>query len=130
MPDIKVTYAVEDVLGFCQSTRDMVNTYKTQMAAEGVDPTAQLAQLDTTQTGLSTQNAAQESLKTQLRKQTMVVESARDKAYTVASNLCDQVITAFGKTSEQAQEATNLRKKLHPKTTSTTTQATKAEIKA
>lgn len=29
-------------------------------------------------------------------------------------NLCDQVITAFGKTSEQAKEAVNLRKKLRP----------------
>ena len=130
MPDTKVTYSVEDVLGFCQSTRDMVSTYKTQMIAAGVDPAAQLTLLGTAQTSLSTQNAVQENLKTQLRDQTLLVEPARDKAYTVASNLCDQVITAFGRKSEQAQEATNLRKKLHPKTASAAAKAAKAAANA
>lgn len=115
MADIKVNYAVEDVLGFSNSTKDMVNTYKTQMIANGIDPTTGLTALDTAQTDLSAQNAVQENLKTQLRDQTVIVDAARDKDYTLASNLCDQIIAAFGKTSEQAQEATNLRKKLHPK---------------
>ena len=120
MSDSKKTYPVEAVLGFCKSTKAMVNTYKTAMTAAGVDPTAMLAVLDPAVTSLNTENATQESIKTQLRNQTPVVEAARDKAYSVASNLCDQVITAFGRTSEQAQEATNLRKKLTQPATSKT----------
>jgi hypothetical protein len=84
------------------------------MTAKGIDPTAMLAALEPAHTDLSAKNVVQEGLKTQLRDQTPVVEAARDKAYTIASNLCDQVITAFGKTSEQAKEAVNLRKKLRP----------------
>lgn len=114
MPDIKVSFGVEDVLGYCQSTADMVNGYKPQMVAKGIDPAAMLTALGTAQTDLSAQNNVQEGLKTQLRDQTALVEGARDRAYTIASNLCDQLITAFGRTSEQAKEATNLRKKLRP----------------
>ena len=114
MPETKVTYVVEDVLGFCQSTKAMVNTYKTEMVAAGVDPTAALAQLETAHSSLNAENAVQENLKTQLRNQTPIVESARNIAYGKASNLCDMVLTAFGRTSEQAKEATNLRKGLRP----------------
>jgi hypothetical protein len=114
MADINVSFSVEEVLGFCQGTTDMVKGYKTQMVAKGIDPTAQLTLLGTAQTSLSAENVVQEGLKTQLRDQTTVVEASRNKAYTAASNLCDQVVTAFGKTSEQAQEAVNLRKKLRP----------------
>ena len=119
MADTKVKYPVEEVLGFCQSTRDMATTYKTQMVTKGIDPTAMLALVETAQTDLSAKNTVQEGLKTQLRDQTLVVEAARDHAYSVAGNLCDQVISAFGRSSEQAQEATNLRKKLHPKSPKT-----------
>lgn len=114
MPETKVTYPVEDVMGFCQSTKAMVNTYKTAMIAAGVDPTAALAALDPAVATLNAENAVQENIKTELRKQTPIVEAARNAAYGKASNLCDMVLTAFGRTSEQAKEATNLRKALHP----------------
>lgn len=114
MPEIKVTYPVEEVLGFCQSVTAMVNTYKTEMIAAGVDPTAGLAALDPAVTTLNAQNAVQENIKTQLRNQTPVVEAARNEAYGKASNLCDLLISAFGRTSQQAKEATNLRKSLRP----------------
>ena len=114
MPETKVTYVVEDVLGFCQSVKAMASTYKTEMIAAGVDPTAALTQLDTAHSSLNAENAVQENLKTQLRNQTPVVESARNVAYGTASNVCDMVLTAFGRTSEQAKEATNLRKGLRP----------------
>lgn len=126
MPDSKVNYPVADVLGFAQSTQDMTTNYKTQMVAAGIDPTTTLAKLAAAQTDLSAQNDVQEKLKTQLREQTAVVEAARDKTYTLASNLCDQVISAFGRASERATEATNLRKKLHPKTLSAAAKAAKA----
>jgi hypothetical protein len=125
MADIKTSASVEDVLGFCQSTTDMVKGYKTQMVAKGIDPTAMLTLLDPAQTDLSAKNTVQEGLKTQLRDQTPIVDAANDHAYTIASNLCDQVIAAFGKTSEQAQEATNLRKKLHPKSPNAAAKAAK-----
>ena len=124
MPETKVTYPVEEVLGFCQSTKAMVNTYKTEMIAAGVDPTAALAQLDTAHSSLHAEHAVQENLKTPLRTQTPVVESARNAAYGKASNICDMVITAFGRTSEQAKEATNLRKALHPQKSKATTPPT------
>jgi hypothetical protein len=114
MAETKVNYPVEEVLGFCQSTKAMVNTYKTEMIAAGVDPTAQLAKLDPSVTKLNAENAVQENIKTQLRNQTPVVEAARNDAYGIASNLCDMVLTAFGRTSEQAREAMRLRKSLRP----------------
>jgi hypothetical protein len=54
------------------------------------------------------------------------VEASCDKAYSYASYVLDQVISAFGRNSEQAQEATNLRKKLHPAKTSAAAKAAKA----
>lgn len=130
MADTQVSYPVQDVLGFCASAKDMVNNYKTRMVAAGVDPTAMLTQLDPAQVDLTSKNTVQENLKTQMRNQTPLVDAARDKAYTIASNLCDKVISAFGRTSEEAQEATNLRKKMHPnKTQSAAAKAAKAAAK-
>ena len=114
MPETKVTYAVEEVMGFCNSAKAMLTTYKTQMIAAGVDPTALMAEVDTACADLNTKNAAQENLKTQLRNQTALVDTAKSAAYTKASKGCDQLISAFGRTSQQAQEATNLRKSLRP----------------
>lgn len=114
MPQSKVTYAVEEVLGFCTSVKAMLNTYKTDMIAAGVDPTTLLAQVDTQLTDLNTKNAAQENLKTQLRDQTALTDTAKNTAYTTGSKGCDLLISAFGRTSAQAREATNLRKGLRP----------------
>lgn len=113
MADTKTTYPVEQVIGFCASTKGMLNTYKTEMIAAGVDPTALLALMDTDIADLNTQNAAQEALKTQLRNKTPIVEASKNTAYGNASKGCDMLISAFGRTSQQAQEATNLRKSLH-----------------
>ncbi len=49
-----------------------------------------------------------------IARPTPIMEATPDKAYSYASYVLDQVISAFGQNSEQAKEATNLRKKLHP----------------
>lgn len=130
IPITNVTYPEEDVLGLCQDTTELVNSYKTKMIANGTDPTAALALLAPAQSDLSAQNKVQEGIKTQLRDQTPIVEAARDKAYSYSSYLIDQVISAFGRNSEQAKEATNLRKKLHPARTNAAAKATKAAKQA
>jgi hypothetical protein len=52
--------------------------------------------------------------------QRLLASAARDKAYAVTSNLCDQFISAFGRTSERAQESVNPRKKQRPIRSATT----------
>jgi hypothetical protein len=94
----------------------MLTKYKTQMIAAKVDPTDLIAKLDPEAKTLSAANDVQEGLKTQLKDQTQVVNAAALAAYTDCSNACDMVITAFGRGSSQAQEATNLRKNVRPST--------------
>ena len=108
------TYPVNEVLGFCDGTKQMLETYKPDMIAAGVDPTALIAQLGPLHTTLNTENIKQEGIKTELRTQTEVVEAAKGDAYTTASRGIDMVISAFGRTSQQAKEAVALRKSVRP----------------
>jgi hypothetical protein len=110
MAENNITYPVTEVLGFCDAVVAMLNTHKTAMIATGVDPTAIITTIGAKRDTLNTQNTTQESLKTQLRDQTAVVQTANSDAYHRASNGCDRLIDAFGNTSEQAKEARNLRK--------------------
>ena len=84
------------------------------MIAKKVDPTDVIAELGPDFDDLTAQNGLQEGIKTQLREQTKLVETANTKSYNDASQGCDMVITAFGKRSQQAKEAVNLRKGVRP----------------
>jgi hypothetical protein len=114
MSNPTVTYPVNEVIGLCANTKAMLTKYKTQMIAAKVDPTEVIAKLDPDKDTLSNENDKQEGLKTQLRDQTKVVNTSSTTAYNDCSRGCDMVITAFGRQSEQAQEATNLRKGVRP----------------
>ena len=122
-----VTFPVNEVLGFSASAKQMLTNYKTQMVAAGVDPTALITKLGTEHDSLTVENDKQEGFKTQLRNQTAVVDAAKSLAYADGSNACDMVITAFGRNSEQAQEAINLRKSVRPDTRQTAAKAAKAK---
>lgn len=115
MADKPVTYPVTEVLGFCDAVAALLTTHKTEMIADGVDPTALMAAIATKRDTLNTQNTAQEALKTQLKNQTAVVDAANSDAYHTASKGCDQVIAAYGNTATASTEARNLRKGLQHK---------------
>jgi hypothetical protein len=127
MANTPVTFPVNEVLGFSSSAKQMLTNYKTQMTAAGVDPTVLITKLGTDHDSLVVENDKQEGLKTQLRDQTAVVEGVKADAYAEASNACDMVIAAFGKNSEQAAEATKLRKSVRPPTSSAAAKAAKAK---
>jgi len=114
MSDKKITYPVNEVVGFCGTTEAMLTKYKAQMIAAKIDPTDLIAKLDPEAKALTAANDVQEGLKTQLKDQTKLVNAAALAAYNDCSNACDMVITAFGRGSSQAQEATNLRKGVRP----------------
>jgi hypothetical protein len=114
MSSKKTTYPVNEVLGFMSGSQQMLTTKKTEMIAKGVDPTALIASLGTKHTSLNNENITQESLKTQLRNQTTVVENEKADGYDLASRACDMIISAYGRTSEAAVEATNMRKSVRP----------------
>jgi uncharacterized protein (DUF1501 family) len=130
MDNNHVTYPVNEVLGFSVSAKQMLTNYKTQMVAAGVDPTNLITRLGTGHDTLAVENDKQENLKTQLRDQTTVVDAAKADAYADSSNACDMVITAFGRNSQQAQEAMNLRKSVRPDTRKSATPATKTTTAA
>lgn len=112
MAESKNTYSVESVLGFGSSVMAMLSTNKTVMTAKDEDPTARIARLGPLGEQLTVENAKQEKMKTDLREQTTTVERLKGEYYSLASGGCDKVLVAFGRGSEQAKEATNLRKKL------------------
>jgi hypothetical protein len=110
----KVTYPANEVVGFCGSAGAMLTKYKGQMIAAKIDPTDLIAQLDPEAKAITAANDVQEGIKTQLKDATTAVNAAVATAYGDCSNACDMVITAFGRGSSQAQEATNLRKSVRP----------------
>lgn len=127
MANTPVTFPVNEVLGFSASAKQMLTNYKTLMIAAGVDPTTLITKLGTEHDSLTVENDKQEGLKTQLRDQTIVVETAKADAYADGSKACDMVITAFGRNSSQAQEAVNLRKSVRPDTRSTASKTPKTK---
>lgn len=127
MDNTPVTYPVNEVLGFSASAKQMLTNYKAQMIAAKVDPTDLIATLGTDHDTLTVENDKQEGIKTQLRDQTTVVETAKADAYADASKACDMIITAFGRNSEQATEAVNLRKSVRPAPHKTASTAAKTK---
>jgi hypothetical protein len=127
MENTTVTFPVNEVLGFSVSAKQMLTNYKTQMVAAGVDPTNLITRLGTGHDSLALENDKQESLKTQLRDQTSTVDRAKADAYADSSKACDMIISAFGRISEQAQEATNLRKSVRPDTRKAANSAAKTK---
>ncbi len=110
--DTRNTYSVETVLGFATSTKTLLTTNKPAMILKNEDPSARIAEIPPLVEELTEQNGVQEKMKTDLRDQTALVERLKAELYNVCSSGCDKVITAFGRPSEQAKEATNLRKGL------------------
>ena len=110
----KVTYPVNEVVGFCASSGAMLTKYKAQMIAAKIDPTDMIAKLPVESKAVSDANDLQEGIKTQLKDATTGVTDAVTTAYNDCSKACDMVITTFGRGSAQAQEATNLRKGVRP----------------
>lgn len=106
------SYPVTRILGFCDAARQMLNVHQTQMIAAGVNPGALMALLPTQLDDLNAKNTVQESLKTQLRERTVLVDAAKGVAYATASQACDRMISAFGRTSEEGKEAIRLRRSL------------------
>jgi len=109
------TAPVDDVIGYAQQAREMLNTYKTDMTAKGFDPTTLLATLATTTTTLVGKNQEQEAAKTALRTLTTEVEGIKDETERAASSACDSILAAFGRSSEQGKEATRLRSSIAPR---------------
>jgi len=109
------TAPVDDVIGYAQQAREMLNTYKTGMTAKGFDPTTQMANLATKTNSLVGKNQEQEAMKTSLRTLTTEVEGIKDEAERAASSACDTILAAFGRGSEQGKEATRLRSSIAPR---------------
>ena len=112
IPESSVSYSVETVTGFMSSTKGMLTQNKAAMILKDEDPTSRIASLTSIADQIEVENAKQEKMKTDLRAQTALVDSLKGKGYNVASGGCDKVIVAFGRGSQQAKEATNLRKSL------------------
>lgn len=109
------TAPVDDVLGYAQQAREMLNTYKVEMTAKGYDPTILMATLATKTGTLTTKNQEQEAMKTSLRTLTTEVDGIKDEAERAASSACDTILAAFGRGSEQGTEATRLRSSIAPR---------------
>ena len=105
----------------------MLTNLKTDMITKGVDPTAVIGLIGPAHAGLTTENIKQEGMKTALKTQIEVVETSKGALYTLSSRSIDMIISAYGRTSLQAKEASALRKSVRPvKTSKTTPPATPA----
>jgi len=107
------TIPVDAALGYAQQAAALLTNYKTAMIAKGVDPTASIADLTAKAASLTTKNENQEATKTLLRQQTEDVNATKDDLEKVASAACDMILAAYGRTSEEAKEATRLRNSIY-----------------
>jgi hypothetical protein len=121
MSEKTTSYPVNEVLGFGDGTKEMLTALKAEMITKGVDPTAVIGLIGPAHTNLTTENIKQEGMKTALKVQTEVVENSKGALYTVSSQGIDLIISAYGRTSEKAKEATALRKSVRPARTKKTT---------
>jgi len=103
---------IDDVIGFAQQVRAFLNKYKTQWIAKGYDPTTIIADINSDAEDLATENATQESLKTQLKNQTVVVETKRDALYNKISTTLDAAAGLLGKTTAEGKEGLAIRASL------------------
>jgi len=106
------TLPVDELDGVAGQMKEMVNTYKTEMIAKGVDPTALLAGIDAKRNAMNAKNEEQEAARTLWKQRTDELGPLKDDVYAAIAMGCDMVITAFGRTSPRGQEATRLRRQL------------------
>jgi len=106
------TLKVPDVVGFTIRAHDLLNTYSAELTAKGLNPTTSMAALLSKGTALSAKDEEQEAAKAALKIKTEAVDTLRDDAVLACSGACDLIISAFGRTSPQGQEATQLRRSI------------------
>jgi hypothetical protein len=100
---------IDDVIGFVQQVRAYLNKYKTTLIAKGYDPTAVIAEINNDAAALATENALQDSLTTQLKNHTVIVETKRDALYNKVSTTLDAATGLLGKTTPEGKEGLAIR---------------------
>ena len=103
------TLPVELAVSYAQESSALLGKYQVDMTAQGVNPTAIMASITTKVPELIALNAEQENLKTQLRAKTEAVGTLKDEVEKLASTACDKILATYGRTSNEAKEATQLR---------------------
>lgn len=116
------TAPVDQLAGVGQQVKGILNAYKTDMVAKGIDPTALLAGVDAKIAAMNDKNQEQEAARTAWKECTDELAPLKDDVYAVIAQGCDMVITAFGRTSPRGQEATALRKQITSRSSSGGTQ--------
>ncbi len=103
---------IDDVIGFAQQVRAYIIKYQTKLTAAGYDSTAVVAQLDTDAESLATENQTQETLVSDLKDQTKLVEKKIKDLYKKISGTVDVAAGLLGKKTAQGKEGLNIRKNL------------------
>ncbi len=108
----KTSLPVDDIAGTAQQCKEMLNNYKADMVAKGVDPSGLITKLEGDCATMVANDQTQEQTKTVLRERTETLHTAKSTAYATLACGIDMVIAAFGRTSERGKEATRLRRQL------------------
>lgn len=98
-----------EVLGFCTSVGQAMDTHKALLLTKKLDVTDLITELDLQKKAAGKADSDQENLKRLLGEQTTATETALKGAYDSASTKLDAMIGAVGKTTELGVTLARLR---------------------
>lgn len=101
-----------DLIGFTTQVKEFLNKYKAPLIAKNYDPTNDMADLGTKCGTFSTEDQKQESMKTDLKNQTNLVNGLGNDLYDLTSSTLDAAIGKLGKTTPEGKEGARIRSNL------------------
>jgi len=104
---------VATTVGFMVSVADYLDEHKQTLIAKKVDPTDNIAKLRADAATISTENQKQESMKADLKTQTVVVEDKCGAGYADTSGILNTAINTLGMSTPEGQQGARLRSQLH-----------------
>jgi hypothetical protein len=98
--------------GFMIGVADYLEEHKDLLITKKYDPTDDIAKLRADAATISRENQTQETLKSDLKRQTVLVEEKAGTGYADASTLLDTGIGKLGKTTPEGKQGARLRSTL------------------
>jgi hypothetical protein len=98
-----------ETVGFLKAVTEFMTKNGVTLSGLGFAADAKAQELRTLLDTLVSENATQEGMKSQLVKQTKVVESVSRQAYTTGSGMVDAMAGFLGKTTPEAKALARLR---------------------
>lgn len=109
-----MSLSTTEIIGLCEQFIQLLQNYKTELKAKGLDVTDWIENLENQKNDVVTIEGERDSLKAAAKVKTTQLQTAGKGAYKTVSTMVDAVVGVLGKDTPAAKETARLRSSLLP----------------